>query len=85
MEFHNGMKFSTYDKDQDANSSVHCAREMHGAWWYNDCKDTSTSPNYKSNLNGAYDKFWTLDSKTAFSWYGGKYRLWYSAIMVRRK
>ncbi|XP_066933023.1 microfibril-associated glycoprotein 4-like [Clytia hemisphaerica] len=85
MEKHDGMKFSTYDKDQDPNTSVDCASEMHGAWWYDDCK--STSSRYKSsNLNGAYDEFENLtDAKAAFSFYGSAYRLRSSLMMVRRK
>eukprot|EP00111_Clytia_hemisphaerica_P014224 TCONS_00041903-protein len=81
MEKHDGMKFSTYDKDQDPNTSVDCASEMHGAWWYGDCKDTSNSYHF-SNLNGAYDEFKNL--KNAFSWHGST-RLRASLMMVRRK
>jgi len=85
MEKHDGMKFSTYDKDQDPNTSVDCASEMHGAWWYDDCK--STSNRYQSsNLNGVYDEFENLtDAKTAFSWQGSYFRLRSSLMMVRRK
>ncbi|XP_066933024.1 microfibril-associated glycoprotein 4-like [Clytia hemisphaerica] len=85
MEKHDGMKFSTYDKDQDPNTSVDCASEMHGAWWYDDCKSTSNR-HLSSNLNGAYDEFGNLkDAKTAFSWFGSWYRLRSSLMMVRRK
>ena len=79
------MKFSTYDVDQDPNSSVNCASEMHGAWWYDDCK--STSNRYQtSNLNGAYDEFENLkDAAAAFSYYGNSDRLRASIMMVRRK
>ena len=85
MELHSGMKFSTYDKDQDPNSSVHCASEMHGGWWYNDCKSTSIT--YQtSNLNGAYDGFGNLkDAAAAFSWQDGYYPLKSCVMMVRRK
>ncbi|XP_063436198.1 ficolin-2-like [Mytilus trossulus] len=43
--FHNGMMFSTNDKDNDI-SRHNCAESFKGAWWYNKC--------YQSNLNGQY-------------------------------
>ena len=43
LVYHNRMKFSTFDRDQD-NYSSHCAELFHGAWWYNSC--------HHSNLNG---------------------------------
>ncbi|XP_056310193.1 microfibril-associated glycoprotein 4-like [Danio aesculapii] len=45
MSFHNGMKFSTYDKDQDIDSR-NCARLRLGAFWYRNC--------YYANPNGLY-------------------------------
>ena len=39
------MPFSTYDRDNDQNSS-NCAERFKGAWWHNSC--------YGSNLNGLY-------------------------------
>ena len=45
MSYHNGMKFSTYDQDNDV-TPQNCAQVYKGAWWYKDC--------HTSNLNGAY-------------------------------
>jgi ficolin len=44
MASHN-MKFSTFDKDNDAFSG-NCAEAYHGAWWYWGC--------HNSNLNGLW-------------------------------
>ena len=41
---HNGMPFSTKDKDQDNWSSGNCAVSFTSAWWHNGC--------IHSNLNG---------------------------------
>ena len=39
---HDGQKFSTYDNDNDQESSLNCAAQVYsaednGGWWYNDC------------------------------------------------
>ncbi|XP_061176978.1 ficolin-1-like [Saccostrea echinata] len=45
LDYHNGMKFSTKDQDNDIGRR-HCAESYHGAWWYRSC--------LVSNLNGEY-------------------------------
>ncbi|XP_074871855.1 ficolin-2-like [Carettochelys insculpta] len=47
LSVHNGMMFSTYDRDND-NSLDHCAKTFKGSWWYQNC--------HHSNLNGLYLK-----------------------------
>ena len=44
LKYHNNMKFSTKDRDQDLSSYTNCALTGRGAWWYNAC--------YNCNLNG---------------------------------
>ncbi|XP_038066786.1 ficolin-3-like [Patiria miniata] len=43
---HNGKLFSTKDRDNDNSPIGSCAKDDHGAWWYDWC--------YQSNLNGKY-------------------------------
>ena len=43
--YHNGQRFSTPDRDNDAWSNL-CAVYFHGPWWHNDC--------YHSLLTGKY-------------------------------
>ena len=46
MAYHNGMKFTTKDNDNDAGSDGNCAEQWNGGWWYNVC--------HRVNLNGLY-------------------------------
>ena len=46
LAYHNGMMFSTKDRDNDGNRNTSCATVFKGAWWYNNC--------HRSNLNGQY-------------------------------
>nr|XP_033797001.1 fibrinogen beta chain isoform X2 [Geotrypetes seraphini]XP_033797010.1 fibrinogen beta chain isoform X2 [Geotrypetes seraphini] len=52
MTIHQGMHFSTYDRDNDgwttADPNKQCAKEDAGGWWYNRCHST--------NCNGRYYK-----------------------------
>ena len=74
LAYHNLMKFTTKDNDNDAYSS-NCAIVYTGAWWYNGC--------YYSNLNGLYGN----DSDDGIIWYhwkGWGYSLPYVDMKTRR-
>ncbi|XP_033934005.1 microfibril-associated glycoprotein 4-like [Pseudochaenichthys georgianus] len=78
MSYHNGQKFSTFDKDQDSWTS-NCARSFLGGFWYNDCHYT--------NLNGVY--IWGADSTIYgigvnwYTWKGDDYSLKSISMKVR--
>ena len=55
-----GMRFSTFDHDND-NSGQNCATSEHGAWWYNICSC--------ANLNGRYYTDQTQSSDELIVWY----------------
>ena len=55
---HNGMPFSTKDRDNDQWGS-NCAVSYRGAWWHKGC--------YSSNLNGLYRS--GLSSNQGVVWY----------------
>ena len=61
LGYHNGMKFSTKDKDNDSDPGYSCAQHFKGAWWYNGYQ--------RSNLNGLYLRG-EHNNFSSVSWHG---------------
>ena len=81
MDGHGGMKFSTFDKDQDAYGDGNCAKLYLGAFWYGAC--------HYANPNGVYR--WEADT-TPFAvgveWYhfkGYNYSMKTFSMKIRRR
>ncbi|XP_028446055.1 microfibril-associated glycoprotein 4 [Perca flavescens] len=78
LTFHNGMKFTTFDRDQDSDTR-NCARQYLGAFWYNDC--------HHANPNGVYR--WGADSSLSavgvewLQWKGHNYSLKTISMKIR--
>ena len=75
LAYHNLMKFSTKDNDNDILTGGNCAFFVTGAWWYKHC--------YYSNLNGHYG----FDTDSGIIWYHWKgfgYSLSYTEMKIRR-
>ena len=65
MAYHNGMQFSTRDRDNDATSNANCAARYGGAWWYKGCvysslngKHTYHIPEDGTATHPAYRLYW---------------------------
>ncbi|XP_056907869.1 microfibril-associated glycoprotein 4-like [Takifugu flavidus] len=79
MTYHNQMKFTTLDRDNDLLDKENCARKYLGAFWYNKC--------HTANPNGVYR--WGADG-TLFAvgvswqpWKGQDYSLKSFIMMIR--
>ncbi|KAL7742371.1 hypothetical protein ACLKA6_019007 [Drosophila palustris] len=49
LSYHRGMKFTTFDKDNDKWDEGNCAIEGTGAWWYEECYQSQLTGTYKDN------------------------------------
>ncbi|XP_067296618.1 microfibril-associated glycoprotein 4-like [Pseudorasbora parva] len=77
LAYHNGMKFTTFDKDQDPEVG-NCAKQYIGAFWYKACHST--------NPNGVY--LWgevTTHNATGNVWYTWKNSYTVSMKSIRMK
>ncbi|KAK1881441.1 Microfibril-associated glycoprotein 4 [Dissostichus eleginoides] len=52
LSYHNGSKFSTFDKDQDSDPTSNCARSYLGAFWYSTCHYTNPNGVYRWGADG---------------------------------
>ncbi|MEE6461193.1 hypothetical protein FKM82_001227 [Ascaphus truei] len=87
MTIHNGMFFSTFDRDNDgwlhADPNKQCSKEDGGGWWYNRCH--AANPNGRYYYNGHYTwnmaKHGTDDGLVWMNWKGS----WYSMKKISMK
>nr|QHR82843.1 veficolin 2 [Vipera anatolica senliki] len=61
---HNGLAFSTKDKDNDTYEPASCAANYKGGWWYSAC--------HSSNLNGLYHKGEHTSYADGINWRTGR-------------
>ena len=76
---HNGVGFSTKDKDYDLDSGS-CAVEYHGAWWYIGCHYSNLNGKYLSGPQTSY-----ADGVNWYTWRGHYYSLKTTQMKLRRK
>ena len=79
LDVHNGLQFTTRNRDNDPHRDINCASRFHGAWWYQTC--------HHSNLNGDYKKDGnapSIDGMSWNAWKGVKKSLKFSQMKMRR-
>ncbi|XP_034473680.1 ficolin-1-like [Drosophila innubila] len=76
LSYHRGMKFTTFDRDNDRLNG-NCAKGGSGAWWYNYCQSSQLTGKYNDTGN---DKGITWDYFRGF-----KYSLKNAVMMIRPK
>ena len=61
LTYHNGMQFSTKDRDND-HSSGNCITTggWRGAWWYKSCAHSNLNGLYRSGLSGGQGVVWDV-------------------------
>ncbi|XP_059163794.1 fibrinogen-like protein A [Physella acuta] len=59
---HNGMMFSTFDRDNDAMNGVNCAVSYRGGWWFNNCVYA-----YLNAVWGTLNVYWSPQQNATFS------------------
>ncbi|KAM5309385.1 fibrinogen beta chain [Glossophaga mutica] len=89
MTIHNGMFFSTYDRDNDgwtnADPKKQCSKEDGGGWWYNRCH--AANPNGRYYWGGQYSwdmaKHGTDDGVVWMNWKGSWYSMKKMSMKIR--
>ncbi|XP_054418282.1 fibrinogen beta chain [Pteronotus mesoamericanus] len=89
MTIHNGMFFSTYDRDNDGwintDPRKQCSKEDGGGWWYNRCH--AANPNGRYYWGGHYSwdmaKHGTDDGVVWMNWKGSWYSLKKMSMKIR--
>ncbi|XP_054648212.1 fibrinogen-like protein 1 [Dunckerocampus dactyliophorus] len=76
---HQGLQFSTYDKDND-NYQGSCAQEDKGGWWFNKCHSAHLNGRYYPS--GYYSGL-TDDGVVWYTWRGWWYSLKTSIMKLR--
>ncbi|XP_063417307.1 fibrinogen-like protein 1 [Mytilus trossulus] len=77
---HNGMMFSTIDRDNDRILG-NCAYKYKGAWWYNSCHRANLNGEY---LGGYYSIAFVGDGINWWTWKGYQYSLKSTKLMIKR-
>uniref|UniRef100_A0A8C0WJ01 Tenascin-N n=1 Tax=Castor canadensis TaxID=51338 RepID=A0A8C0WJ01_CASCN len=74
LTYHNGRKFTTFDRDNDIALS-NCALTHHGGWWYKNC--------HLANPNGKYGETKHSEGVNWKPWKGHEFSIPYVELKIR--
>nr|CAE45651.1 tenascin-W precursor [Mus musculus] len=74
LTYHNGWKFTTFDRDSDIALS-NCALTHHGGWWYKNC--------HLANPNGKYGETKHSEGVNWEPWKGHEFSIPYVELKIR--
>ena len=75
-QFLDGMKFSTYDRDQDGHPGGHCADSWKGGYWYEKCHVSNPTGLYLLNgVSNAQGVVWHTAYSSSYSFKVMRYTL----------
>lgn len=77
ISYYNGMKFTTFDHDNDLWQGGNCAIDTIGAWWYKNYQDSQLTGKYNDNTKAKGVKW--------YAFRGPEYSLKRAVMMIRPK
>ncbi|XP_072513263.1 microfibril-associated glycoprotein 4-like [Salminus brasiliensis] len=79
LSYHNGQKFSTFDKEQDVDTGRNCAKVFRGSFWYRNCLQTNPNGLYQQGIDNTY----TAMGVTWYHWKGNNFSLKFISMKIR--